>query len=266
MASHSIANPAPTVRRAQPWGHGRHRRRRGRGTRIARAQAKAVLRKDLVAKSCAAFANTIGGLLVVGVPDDSDELHGIDDHIGETQLWVKDVLRSRVVPLPPFRARRLELQNGRWILLILVEESTTTPHLLTGQGSIYVRNPGSSDPRPLGDQRLLLDLLHRGERARELAVARSRNAATSPVVLPSVSKNRGAGSVSCWRRPGCLNGSENRLLRESAGRDQLGAVLSEDERSNAWPVQYEWQQDALTVYRPYPGQQVRPDRVEIRAF
>lgn len=164
-------------------------------------ELKAELGKDLVAKSCAAFANTIGGLLVVGVPDDSDELRGIDDEIGEAQLWVKEVLRARVLPLPPFRASRLDLDNGRWLLLVLVEESSTTPHLHTRQGTIYVRNPGSSDPRPLGDQGLLLDLLHRGEKARESAQRRARNAA-SGVRVPRARARGAAPALSrarCYR-------------------------------------------------------------------
>lgn len=226
-------------------------------------ELKAELRRDLVAKSCAAFANTIGGLLVVGVPDDSDELRGVDDEIGEAQLWVKDVLRSRVLPLPPFRARRLDLEDGRWLFLILVEESSTTPHLLTGQGAIYVRNPGSCDPRPLGDQGLLLDLLHRGERARELALARARSAATSTVALPEHLQGPRRRLSLALAATGVSNWFEDRLLREQFGGERLEAALTKDERARAWAVEYEWQQHSLTAYRVYPFQPDRPDRVEI---
>jgi hypothetical protein len=227
-------------------------------------ELKGELRRDLVVKSCAAFANTIGGLLIVGVPDDSDELRGIDDDIGEVQLWVKDVLRARVLPLPPFRARRIDLQNGRWLLLIVVEESSTTPHLLTGQGAIYVRNPGSSDPRPLGDQGLLLDLLHRGERARDLAIARAREVAATATTFDrwrfegprrQLSLALASTGVSAW--------FEDRLLRETLGRAALASVLPDDPGPNASGVHYEWQQHALTAYRPIGGHQVGPDRIEI---
>jgi hypothetical protein len=117
-----------------------------------------------LAKSCAAFANTYGGLLLVGIGDEDDELLGIDA-IAEPQVWVKDVLRGHVLPLPPFRARSLSLEEDRALLLVLVEESSSTPHLITRQGAIYVRNPGSSDPVPIQDQRRLLDLEARGEQA-----------------------------------------------------------------------------------------------------
>jgi hypothetical protein len=128
---------------------------------------------DSLAKACSAFANTYGGLLVVGVADEDDTLSGIEPVAAEAQLWVKDTLRGLVLPMPPFRARWLPTEGGRGLLLILVEESATTPHLLTRSGAIYVRNPGSSDPVPIGDQRRLLDLTQRGEQA----VAKAREAA-----------------------------------------------------------------------------------------
>lgn len=72
-------------------------------------ERKAAITNRALAKACAAFANTLGGLLVVGVADENDELLGIDRPAGEVQLWVKDVLRSLVLPLPPFDARFLPL-------------------------------------------------------------------------------------------------------------------------------------------------------------
>lgn len=48
-------------------------------------ERKAVAKRDLLAKSCSAFANTMGGLLVFGIPDDSDELVGIDNKICPTR-------------------------------------------------------------------------------------------------------------------------------------------------------------------------------------
>jgi hypothetical protein len=130
---------------------------------------------NALAKSCAAFANSLGGLLVVGADDDTGELVGIEPKAAEAQLWVKDILRELVLPLPPFRARWLPLDDGndRGVLIVLIEQSSTTPHLLTRRGAIYVRNPGSSDPAPLADQRLLLELTTRGQDARATAQTRA---------------------------------------------------------------------------------------------
>ena len=128
-------------------------------------ERKMTVNGNALAKACSAFANTYGGLLVVGVADADDALVGIEPLATEPQLWVKDTLRGLVLPMPSFRARWLNTDGGRGILVVLVEESTSTPHLLTRSGAIYVRNPGSSDPVPLADQRRLLDLTARGERA-----------------------------------------------------------------------------------------------------
>jgi Putative DNA-binding domain len=137
-------------------------------------ERKASVSGAALAKACAAFANTLGGLLVVGVADNSDELLGIEPLAAEAQLWVKDTLRGLVLPMPPFRARWLPIEGDRGMLVVLVEESMATPHLLTRSGAIYVRNPGSSDPVPLADQRRLLELTARGERAQADAIEEVR--------------------------------------------------------------------------------------------
>src|SRR5713226_4495769 len=65
--------------------------------------------RNKIAKSCAAFANTVGGLLIIGVEDDGT-ISGLDRPAGgEMQLWLKDVLQPRILPLPPFSARWLPL-------------------------------------------------------------------------------------------------------------------------------------------------------------
>jgi len=139
-------------------------------------ERKAAVSPASLAKSCAAFANTFGGLLVVGIEDATDDLVGIEP-VAEPQVWVKDVLRGHLLPLPPFRARALSVGPDRALLLVLVEESSATPHLLTRHGAIYVRNPGSSDPVPISDQSRLLELTRRGEEARARAWNNALNAA-----------------------------------------------------------------------------------------
>lgn len=144
-------------------------------------ERKQAVNTQSLSKACAAFANTYGGLLVVGVADGDDRLVGIEPR-PEPELWVKDVLRGNVLPMPPFRARWLPNADGdRGVLLVLVEESSTTPHLILSSGAIYVRNPGSSDPVPIDDQRRLLDLTARGERAVERARSSARETASDPL-------------------------------------------------------------------------------------
>lgn len=228
-------------------------------------ELKERLSRDSVAKTCAAFANTMGGLLIGGVPDDSHQLVGLDDQVGDAQLWVKDILRERVIPLPPFRARRLDLADGRWLMLVLVEESSTTPHLLAKQGAIYVRNPGSSDPRPLGDQGRLLDLLSRGEQTRTLALSRAREAAQSRIELPEYLEGPRRTLSVAFASTGVSEWFEDRLLRDPDGFDRLAAVLPEDDaHPDTRAVEEMWHQHSVVAFRVYPRHRnLRPDRVEI---
>jgi len=74
-------------------------------------ERKASVTGKTLAKACAAFANTYGGLLVIGVGDEDDTLVGVPSIAAEAQLWVKDTLRGQVLPLPPFRARWLPMEG-----------------------------------------------------------------------------------------------------------------------------------------------------------
>lgn len=62
--------------------------------------------------------------------------------------------------------------GSRGLLAVLVERSSTTPHLVVNLGAIYVRNQGSSDPVPLHDGRTLSELVARGDVASAEASSR----------------------------------------------------------------------------------------------
>lgn len=197
-----------------------------------------------LAKSCSAFANTSGGLLLVGIADKEDELTGIEGPIPEPQVWVKDVLRGHVLPLLPFRARWLPTTGKRGLLLVLVEESSTTPHLLTRNGAIYVRNPGSSDPVPIQDQRRLLDLLARGEQARTEAVAHARRIASTRAgfnTLVSYTVALAATGISAQ--------FEERLFFEDPDLQMLRATLGSHEDHSRDARFPRWERNAVGVER-----------------
>lgn len=207
-------------------------------------ERKASLQVGALAKTCAAFANTLGGLLVVGAEDASDELPGIERPGGEVQVWVKDVLRPRILPLPALRARWLRIDGERGLLLVIVEESSTTPHLLTEQGAIYIRHPGSSDPVPIADQARLLDLLHRGERARGRAEGRAAH-----ILGENVFQAQGGRQALALVPTGISEEFEHRLF------DQPNLELLRAANEAIWDPQKndffadDWSQDVVSVVR-----------------
>lgn len=227
-------------------------------------ERKLKLDPDSLARTCAAFANTEGGLLLVGVPDKSDELVGIDDQIGEVEVWVKDVLRPRILPLPAFRARRFRLNDDRWLLLVLVERSSATPHLLIRTGAIYVRNPGSNDPVPINDQGRLLDLFRRGERALDRAREAVFDALEENMEPAHLESSRGPKTLAV-AATGLSERYESRLLHDPATESLLDAALPpqhsrfRDELSGVT-----WRQHDVTCHRvvrtDYPS---TPDHLEL---
>jgi Putative DNA-binding domain len=94
-----------------------------------------------LARSVSAFANTLGGWLLIGVtdgkPNRSSAPWTSDD--GPTLVdAVRDRLRDLVDPLPPFEARRMQHSDGT-IGVVRVYESTDTPHVSLQSGAVFVR-------------------------------------------------------------------------------------------------------------------------------
>ena len=82
--------------------------------------------------------------------------------------------RAAATAVPERAGCHWTISAGLGLLLVLVDESSTTPHLLRRSGAIYVRSPASSDPVPITDQATLLELTRRGVAARENAEERAR--------------------------------------------------------------------------------------------
>ncbi len=90
-------------------------------------------------RTIAAFANSAGGLLVIGVADDGAVI-GIDDPLAEEEglaSLIADSISPQLVP-----AIDIATVAGRTVLIVDVPLSTRRPHYLTSQGlpdGVYVR-------------------------------------------------------------------------------------------------------------------------------
>lgn len=95
-----------------------------------------------LAKAISAFANTLGGWLLVGVTNGKPH--------GSTATWtsrgegptlvdsIRDRLLGEVDPLPPFEARVIAHADGP-VGVVRVYESADTPHVTLQSGSVFVR-------------------------------------------------------------------------------------------------------------------------------
>jgi hypothetical protein len=126
-----------------------------------------------IAKAVTAFANTLGGWLLIGVEDGKP--------YGSKASWatneaptlidtVRDLLRGKVDPLPAFEARVMRLPSVDIpVGVVRVYESSDTPHIVVSTGAVYVREvAGDTDARKRAAAR------GRGSQTYEAAEVRSR--------------------------------------------------------------------------------------------
>ncbi|NKB77266.1 MAG: transcriptional regulator [Gammaproteobacteria bacterium] len=71
--------------------------------------------KDSIADEISAFANTGGGILVLGVHDKTREVFGIStENLDEVELWLTNIVNDKISPGPLIQTRLLEIpdRNG----------------------------------------------------------------------------------------------------------------------------------------------------------
>jgi ATP-dependent DNA helicase RecG len=102
-----------------------------------------------VSKTLCAFANTLGGILFIGV-DDKEQIVGISENIDKLQQNISAANQSvSPVPLISIEVYRLD---GKSIVVVVVQKSPDNSYH-TFQGAIYVRN-GSTTRRIEGNTHL----------------------------------------------------------------------------------------------------------------
>jgi Putative DNA-binding domain len=141
-------------------------------------------------RAVSAFANTLGGWVLLGVHDGKPLEEPASWALSDAPPlvdFVRDRLRDEVDPLPPFEAKVMEHEGGR-IGVVRVYESSDTPHVGIRSGAVFVRevagvrdaaNPGSPGPGQRGERvykatqirnrAQLIELAARGRAAAERA-------------------------------------------------------------------------------------------------
>jgi len=107
---------------------------------------------DSSLRAVAAFANTFGGLLIVGVSDKdgrADEIVGIASQRQELKTSIASAIASNISPTPPYDIRDVAFPDasGRHLCIVRVRKGNHL-YLLTKKGDqpVYVRNENESRP------------------------------------------------------------------------------------------------------------------------
>jgi hypothetical protein len=131
------------------------------------AERKAGIPADGMGPTVAAFANSGGGWVLLGVRNDGTIAGFEVPGRAEPQDWLRDKLRTAVDPLPPFACRMVQIE-GRSVLVIRVEPSMQTPHVVKATGTVLIRERGGR--QPIASREALLELCVRPEQAEHQAI------------------------------------------------------------------------------------------------
>jgi hypothetical protein len=128
-------------------------------------EVKGELSKKNIPKAVCAFANTIGGILLIGAKEAAGQLDsfpGLEpghDH----RLDVGNMIRDGVSPLPAWFSTQVASPDEptREVLVVKVPRSARTPHIHRATGNVYLRSAsGANDP--ITDQATLTRLVDQG--------------------------------------------------------------------------------------------------------
>ena len=145
--------------------------------------------RDRVLETICAFANTLGGDLVLGI-EEKDGLavrlspvpaDRVDDEKRRVEDWIRTGIEQ---PLNTYNIRGIDVGNGDFILLIRTEPSWAAPHRVLHTRKFMARNSGGNHQMPMEDIRRTFThgamLSERIRAFREERIERLRVGATIP--------------------------------------------------------------------------------------
>lgn len=92
--------------------------------------------KKELAKDVCAFANSSGGIILIGVDEDDNakasELTGVDIKSEDVLIRkIQQILQARISPrIPGIRFRKIDLENGRSVFAVEIPKSFVSPHMV----------------------------------------------------------------------------------------------------------------------------------------
>lgn len=121
-----------------------------------------------LSKQIASFANTRGGVLVIGVTEDRrtgipSAWNGILDSaksVEKIYQWI-----SNVTPIPPHDLHVTDARNGRVFILVRVDEGPQSPYYVQNDANIWVRTGNISTPVDIASPEVVELLIGKKEKA-----------------------------------------------------------------------------------------------------
>jgi len=111
--------------------------------------------KEQMLKTMAAFANDQGGVVILGVKDNTGELTGLQGDVGRKQDDIRNMIRTTVVPEIGVRFEPCEIEH-RTILAIYVDKGQSPPYGLNPtKPAYYVRRGATTFPARQEEARAL---------------------------------------------------------------------------------------------------------------
>jgi hypothetical protein len=151
-----------------------------------------VIRKESIYKALSGFTNSSGGYLLLGVErEHKSSGRWVASGMAfpdEPELWTSSIITAEVglAPVPVHRIKVFPIDAAhdgvgsaigapqRHVVVVQVEPLAVPP-CVTGAGAVFMRASGQT--KPVIDQRVLADLIRKGESARESAAGAALRAA-----------------------------------------------------------------------------------------
>ena len=146
------------------------------GIRVEYKRSFDVSVRRSLAKMVSAFANSIGGVAIIGVQTENgipqEPIEGFDVTDEELALVVEQICLQGINPpvLPKITPLQSDV-HGKCFLIIEIDESVEAPHAIENETRVYVRTGNAANPYELAQ---VSTIIERFTRRQELVQNRKR--------------------------------------------------------------------------------------------